>query len=939
MTHSKETGLALIVFGLLAFTGVQAQSPDEADPSEAGLLQGSVTAEGTGAPVAGVLVTVSGGEEERFARTDAQGEFEVELDAGDYRILLSHPQYGERDAGDISIAGGVSQRAEFEISAEPQQAADDRPIEEVLVTGTYVEGGADRERYSASVLDVISQEDFKVTGDSSAIDALRRVTGLTIVNDQFVYVRGLGERYSNTTLNGATLPSPDPTRRVVPLDLFPTGVLESVDIQKTYSPELPGDFSGGLVQLQTREIANQPSFTFSASVEGNTQSTGEDALVFQPGERDWSGFDSGVRNLPGTLDALSQGGTVPLSSLTPEQREQAGESLVRVYDSEIVENPANFSLDLNWSDRIDAGAGGVGFLIGARYENDWAFREEVRRTSGLDGQGGLNVLDDGVQRRNVNTVNLASLVGLDWEMSDSHTLRNTTFLTRSTDNTTLRTFALLNENDIDVADTTFEWVERELFTQQFSGDHYFAGAGELELDWNLTYARADREEPDTRFYRYEQRDDGLYVFSDTGQSNERSFEDLSDKALSGGVDASLPLELSPAVTMTLKSGLYYADKTRDSSFRRFRFLSDFSQNDLRDVLGGTPDMIFADENIAPGLWELRETTQPTDNYEAEEQIGAVYATADTELGKSFRVAAGARYEDSEQVVRTFSLTNPGQGVGTVLDESEVLPAINGTWILNDAMQFRVGASRTLNRPDLKELSEAPYIDPEERYVVIGNPNLEIATINNYDFRYEWYWSTVDSLQVALFYKEFDQPIERVIRLGAGGIRSFANAESAESRGVEVSVRNSLGVVNDSLENFYLKFNGALIDSEVDIGQAGAQQTTNNRELQGQSPWVVNFQFGYDNPFRDIQATLAYNIFGERITDVGTQGLPDAYEQPAGTLDLIYRHGFDLFGQSPRVKAEARNLLDPEYEVERGGLIERMYERGVVYEVGFDWILD
>jgi hypothetical protein len=171
------------------------------------------------------------------------------------------------------------------------------------------------------------------------------------------------------------------------------------------------------------------------------------------------------------------------------------------------------------------------------------------------------------------------------------------------------------------------------------------------------------------------------------------------------------------------------------------------------------------------------------------------------------------------------------------------------------------------------------------------------------------------------------------------VRSFANAEMATLRGLEVSTSANLRFLGERFDDFQLRFNGALIDSEVDIGAAGALQTTNNRELQGQSPWVINFQLGYENPFRDIQATLAYNVYDERITDVGTQGLPDAYEQPAGTLDLVYRHGIELFGQQIRLKAKALNILDPDFEVERGGGIERRYQRGVTWSLGFDWMFE
>jgi TonB-dependent receptor len=934
----------LVMLALSAPLASRGQAQDDAAaPSEVGLLRGHIVAAGSEAPLAGVLIETVVGSAVRYARTNATGAFEIELPAGEYALRLSHPRHGEREVAGVRVDASAVQETTLALAPDgPEEAAAAAPAapEEITVTASYRSTPAAQQRFSASVMDVIGREDFTVTGDSSAVDALKRVTGLTVVNDKYIYVRGLGERYSNTTFNGAALPSPDPTRRVVPMDLFPTGVLEAVEIEKTYLPYLPGDFSGGLVELRARAVEKQGAFTLSVATTGNTESIGEDAVVFQPGGDDWTGFDDGARDLPDTLDRITQGGAVSLASVSPGERQQAGLSLDRGYEAEIVENPAGITAEANWSSRYDVrGEDALGVIVAARYGNAWQLIDEERRTTGLDGDGGTVVLDESEQARNTNSIDLAVVGSVDWALADAHSLAATTLVTRSTENTTIREFGHLAENDIDVADTLFEWVERQLVTQQVTGNHLLEDAHELEVDWRATWSVANREEPDTRFYRYEQTPDSLYQFSDSGTSNERSWEDLEDTALDFGVDLQMPFDLGDTVTTTVRTGAALLDKDRDSSFRRFRFISNFALNDLEDVLANRPEVVFADENVAPGLWELRETTQPTDNYRATERIVGTYAMADAEFGDRFRVTAGARKESFEQEVTTFDLINPDQAVVGRLDDSELLPAVAGIWHMNEQMQLRLGASRTLNRPDLKELSSAPYIDPEERYVVIGNPDLRVALIDNYDLRWEWYWSTLDSVQVALFHKDFEDPIERVVRLGGavGGVRTFANAESATSDGVEVTVSQNLGFIHDGWSDFWFKLNAAVIDSEVDIGKAGAQQTTNHRELQGQSPWVGNLQFGYDNPFRDLQVTLAYNVYGERITDVGTQGLPDAYEQPAATLDLSYRHGIELFGQQFRLKAKALNLLDPKFEVERGDVIERSFRRGATYYLGFDWV--
>lgn len=887
----------------------------------------------------GALLKARVGSEVRYARSDALGEFSLELPSGVYRIEIEHPQFASIDGGELSIEAGARQAAQFKLDRPGvQSTAQSNTIESVTVVGSYIRGSADQERRASNVIDVLSAEDFRVTGDSDAVTALGRVTGLTIVNDKFIYVRGLGERYSNTTFNGAALPSPDPIRRVVPLDLFPTGALDSVDIQKTYTPDLPGDFSGGTVQLTTRQASDERLLRLAFNVESNGQTTGREALTYDGGDRDYLGYDDGTRDLPGTITGLTTG-SVPLASRTPAEIQSAGLSFDRRNQVELEDNlPANFGFEAGYGDRFD---NGLGFLIGAKYDNDWAFRAEERRTSAGDGMGGVILRDDQRQARTVNNVEFSTLANLEWRLAPDQFLRGSSFITRSTDKRTIRTIGRLDENDIFVADTELEFEERQLLTQQLSGEHLIAALGDLGIKWQATYAEAERDKPDRQFLRYERSGfaaDGsaIFQFSQSGQSNERSFEELDDESQSGGVDFSLPLQLG-AMETTLKWGANYVDRERDSSFRRFRFQTDFSRNNLEDVLGFAPDVVFRDENIGPGLFELREVTQPTDNYTAEESNVAFYLTADMRIGERLQLSLGARREDSEIETTTFDRSDPTQQVVADLEDDDILPAVNATYALTDSIQLRAGYSKTLNRPDLRELSPAPFIEPEERFVILGNPNLKTAEIDNYDLRFEWYWSSLDNLQVALFYKDFKDPIESFVQFGGsnGGARSFQNALSAENQGIEVQVRTGLGRFGSALTDFFVKLNGAYIDSEVDVPD-NAQQTTKDRELEGQSPYVINFQLGYDNPVRRIESALLFNVADDRINAVGVRGLPDAIEESAPRLDFNYRQVVSLFGSEWTVKFRALNLLDPDYEIKRGSITERGYKLGRTVQIGLDY---
>ncbi len=897
-----------------------------------GSLGGTVVSASSGAPVEGVLLTFSGGPTPRYASSDEAGVFLAVLPAGTYTLSVSHSAYAPLEDRQITIQAGVEQSLTIRMSR--QGAVEQQTMEEIVVLGAYRPTALNRSRDSESVVDALSSEDFAITGDSSAVDALARVPGLTVVDSKYVYVRGLGERYSNTVFNGSPLPSPDPTRRVIPMDMFPTGALENVDIQKTYSPRLPGDFSGGLVAMATRAAPAAPVLELSVGVGGNSRTTGDSGLQFDGGGRDWLGMDDGVRDLPEALDRITENGARSLNLATAEERARAGLSLNRSYGVELEEIPPDASISGRWGGGTQVNGGDLGFLLSARYSNGWNYRDEERRTFGLSGaRGRLSVLDEGAQSRTQNVIDLSLLGNVEWDVNASAFLRSTTFVTRRTDRTFLREFDFLSENDIHVADTTLEFVERQLLSQQLAGEHFIESANALAIDWSLTWSVATREEPDTRFYRFERfnEEEDLYAFSDTGQSNERSWEDLEDEALNYALDFSMPFEWGADSEAEISLGLSHFDKERDSYFRRFRFLTDFLRNNLRSRLGQTPDLIFADELIGEDLWELQETTQPTDNYTAGHTLTAAYLMADLNLGMNWRWMLGARYEDSTQDVATFELIDPTRQNVRELAEGALLPAMTVTWLPNggENQQIRLGYSRTLNRPDLKELSEAPYIDPEERYTVVGNPDLQVASIDNLDLRWEYYFDNVNNIQVALFHKKFEDPIERVIRLGAGGIRTFANAESATLQGVEVQFRAELSLIlnSEAFRNFNLKVNASRVDSTVDIGQAGAQQTSTERDLEGQSPWVANVQLGYDNPDLDLQAALLFNMAGERIVDVGTQGLPDSYEQPVARLDANYRQAVDFFGLPLRLQLKIRNLLDDEHEVLRGDRVERLYTRG------------
>ena len=902
------------------------------------VIRGKVSSFDSGKPLGSAKIFISGVNKKIVS--DEEGLFEVSLPAGMYTLSVVMNGFNTYTIKEIKLPDAGLINNDIELVPTGVKLA------EYLVTAPDLEGSAmaleEEKRSASTVSEIIGADQMSQSGDSDAAGALKRVTGLTLVDGKYIYVRGLGDRYSSTLLNYSELPSVDPTRRAVPLDLFPTGALGSVVIQKTYSPDLPGDFAGGTVILRTKGIPDNKIRKISLSVGGNSRSTFKDGLTYEGGSTDFIGIDDGTREFPPLLDALTDGGTKLLVRLSDEEKEAAGESLANNYATETKKLPPDFGLKLNFANRDEMYGSnwGWGYNFSFNYKNEWRQRVEERTSFSLDGQGGLVAADTTTREKTGNNIDLGAMLNLSAEIGGNHILESNTLITRNTTDTVFRDNSFLSENELNVRDTTLEWVERELINQQFNGKHTFYSLNDLKIDWHVAYSTANRYEPDTRFYRYERQDDGRFSFSQEGQSNERTFETLDDEIISTGIDFTLPVYELFSRPAKLKAGFAFKENNRESSFVRFRFLTDWSNNNLDPgiLYAENPEGILNEENIDPDGYVLRNTTLPTDNYNASQEIASTYLMGEFSLSDSFSFMAGARAEDNNQSVTTFQLTSPEDSTSVIISETDIMPAINATWAYSKDSQLRFAYSETVNRPDSKELSEAPYVDAETRDIVIGNPNLVKANISSVDIRWEKYFSKFENISVAVFYKEFEAPIERVIRLGAGGINTFDNAESAENLGVEFQSRFWLSrFFGKAASNLYMDTNFALIDSNVVLGDAGAQQTNNERALQGQSPWAVNLSLNYENLINEVKSALLFNMSGKRIVNVGTGGLPDAYENPVPVLDFIYSRSLtqgheDKWG----IKIKIQNILDKEIETTRGGEVEKTYRAGVTFELALKY---
>lgn len=813
-------------------------------------------------------------------------------------------------------------------------------ITEIVTLGEYI---PDEKRATASVANVLDAQAFERAGDSNVAEGLKRVSGLNLAGGKFIYIRGLGERYSSTILNGSSLPSPEPIRKVVPLDLFPASIIDSVLVQKTFSAQYPAEFAGGAIQMRTKVVPDESFFKVSSSVGYSGNTTLKDGYTYAGGGSDWTGVDDGARDLPGPLKhaiagnrELKRNNMFFKNGFQPDELEAIGESLNNGYSV----HSETIKPDLSTSASLGTVYYGDNFRLGGManlsYNNSWDTNTVSRNTYVADGNGKLSQRNDLDFTSTEHSVDTSLFLTGGIEYNDAHTLKGTLLQIRKMDDLAgLETGFLATESQ-NIRSTRLEWIERDLLSEQIEGEHIFYDFNELTLNWHINESRAKRAAPDFRQNRYEyapQIDD--FAFSLRADANQRWWSLLEDNNDDIGISAQLFLETPFGTNTELAFGTNRTRKDRESEIRRFLFLANGPDVTGFDLRQQRLEQIMVPENISQSGFELREGTRATDNYTADQELDAWFVEADIELSYYLRLLAGVRSEQSRQSVSTFNLFAPEEAITSELVSDDLFPVVTATWILDDYnMQVRAGYSETISRPDFRELSPAPFIDPVTGFVIVGNPDLTVGYIDNYDLRWEWYFSGDESVSVGLFFKEFTTPIEAVIEPGAANQRTFINARAADIQGIEIDAFRWLDFISSNWSQWYVATNLTLIDSEVSIRPEDAGLVTNPvRALQGQADYIFNIQLGFDDAFRQ-KGTLVYHLTGEKIREVGILGQPDVYDEAYGELDFNYTR---YLGDHLTLNVQAKNLLNKRRETTQGGLDVNSLFEGRSASLGIEYV--
>jgi len=844
--------------------------------------------------------------------TDETGKFEVELPVGVYSLSVILTGYAAMTVDGVEITKDALTEKSIELTPAGLE------LSEFVVLAPYIEGSVSsivqETRDSSEVKEVLGAEQMSQAGDSNAASALARVTGLTIEDEKYVVIRGQPYRYTLSLLNGSPLPSPDPIRRVVPLDLFPTGVLASIDVQKSFSADKPGSFGGGLVNLSMRSIPEENFLEFSLGTAFNSQSTFQQGLTYKGGSTDFLGLDDGTRAIPQEVVTATQGGTVNLNQISDDERIELGKTFDNNYKVSEKTLLPDMSASVTGGARFKTKYGEFGLLGDFSWGQKFRLRKGLDRNLALDGDVLVVESEFDVNRTKINA-GISSLIvaGGKW---DNHELISNTFFIRDTDMITE-----LKEGENNTSDGRYEksytldWNQREMFVQQFVGKHDFK---KFMVDWRALTAEGNRDVLDRRTYLYSRQPDGSFIYYEE-EAAKREFNTVEDSIDSLAADLIIPLIDKESFSSSLKVGVATDKQDRLSDTARFSFEPFGAGLNLTQ----NPDLVLHQNNIGSNV-SFSDDTQKNDDYTGKSTVNGKFIMADMKFAELMRLNIGLRKEDADFSVKTFSSSIEGgeekSASGFTIDK--ILPAATATWFVNKDMQIRLGYSKTISYPVLVELSETFYTDPDEGDVYRGNPDLKPATISGFDSRWEWYFSTEELISVGLFQRRYENPIENgFFPLGGGDPRlTTNNAKSAVVNGVEISGRFSLESLR---ENMFLQSNATLMESSVDLGDTAGIATSENRPLQGQANYVFNVQLGYDGEEHDWAIT--FNQVGERLDKANVYEKPDIYRQPVPELNAKWSWKINnIFKWS----LAATNILDPDYSFVAGGITQESYKKGM-----------
>jgi outer membrane receptor for ferrienterochelin and colicin len=854
-----------------------------------GSIAGHVKDAKTGEAIIGANVVIKG--TETGAATDLEGNFQITgVSEGTYSIQVSFVTYKTHVIPDVRVETAKRVTLDIVLSEDISE------LEEVVVTAArQVDTDYDllkAIKENKLVVSGISAQQISRTLDRDAAQVIRRVPGVTIRGNEFVNVRGLGERYNVVMLHNAYAPSVETDIRSFSFSIIPSSQLDQMLVFKSPAADLPGDFAGGVIKIFTKNIPEENGIQVDYSFQIRSGTTFKDFHHQQHNKQHFTGVNTGFYDLPSWFPA-------DLRKVTGNSQETAGKSLKNLWTEETSVAIPDQRLALTFNHKFKIGSVEIGNITAINYSNARA-TYNVKR-SDFNGYDQVSSTSSPIYIYNDNQYNQYIRTGIlfNWafRFSDSHQIEFKNLLNQNSTDQFVERTGINFESGVNVANGAFDKSYRGIYSGQLVGHHKFFG-GRTMVEWLGGYNHSNRNQPDYKRYRSDidvltgEKTLFVPVGAAAAEFLGRFYSDLIESSISGGISVNHQIafrsdaELNPA----FKAGMFYEVKDREFAARNIGYVrassSSFDQSLLKRSIGE----LFAPQNInnTTGV-KIDEQSNPSDNYSASNKLLAVYGVADVPVTERLKTSFGVRVENNTQSLRSASFTNDPINVEYPI--TSVLPSANMSFNLTDASLIRVAYGKTVNRPEFRELAPFGFYDFNFNFTNKGNPNLTISEIQNVDLRWEYYPGKLEVFNVGFFYKSFRNPIETVFNPGSGslGAKSFTyqNAQSATNYGIEVELKKSLKDLTSSriMDRLSVLFNGALIRSNIELGSAISAGQSNERPLQGQAPYIVNAGLFYDHIESGLQINALYNVVGKNIAFVGFDDYPDLYLMPRHQLDL------------------------------------------------------
>jgi TonB-dependent receptor len=897
-------------------------------------ISGTITDSISNEPVIGVMVLIQG-ETGKGAITDINGKFELKnLDKPTYtlevRYIGYHSQFitvTSKDTLNIKL-----KEKTLEIGTVTVRAKVNKESTTELVR---------QQSNSAVVQDGVNAETFKKTPDTKVSDVFKRVSGASVQDNKFVVIRGLNDRYNFALINGSPLPSSESDRKAFSFDIFPSNMLDNLIVMKSGSPDMPGEFAGGVINISTSEPKDSKFQNIQFGLGFNTISTFQNFKTYQGSSTDFLGFGSNYRGLPSSIPS-----TLDFSALNKAEKADLSKMINTSWSTRsriaLPIGSLQYSVGRYIKFKKD---NSLGITFAYSYQNASTMNNSVRREFEEQADGVVQKMElkDSVFTQ---TVLNSAMLNFTYQINDNNTIRfKNLYSINSEDKVNVRNGVREMDNDPRQWErsTNFWYTQNNLLTQQLSGKHDIK---KTKLNWNLGFSDVKRDIPNLRRLVYRKysllENDTTEQWTAIIQQNgtiptaagNMFWSKSSEKIYSANYDWTIPVKFGK-IENEFKVGGWHQYRTRDFLSRNLGFSqykptgNTFNSNLL--LLG--PDEIFSQQNMGllengQGGFKLDEATNVDDSYQANSFLNAAFAMTDTKVGDKLRIIGGLRIESYNQ---QFNYIEFGSNEHKHIDTTVVdfLPSVNIVYSLNKKMKVRGSYYRTVSRPEFRELAPFSFYNFVIDNIVSGNPNLKRATIDNFDVRWEMYPGKGQIISVSGFYKTFENPIELINRTGTSGAPElyFTNVNKVTNIGGEIEFRFNLGtftkVENKLLDNLTVYSNASIIKSVVDMSHFVG--SGDDRPLQGQSPYIINSGIFYTTPKKDLTATISYNVIGQRIYIVGNVQEPSVWENGRNVIDLQVSK---KIGEKIELKLNVKDLLaqDLVYFQDLNG--NKKYDKGI-----------